>query len=385
MLRNRIIYFALIAAAVVFFILTDNNTTLLLLGGLILVPVLLILMELLALRGFRPEMELPLQTRIGKGTQARIILRRKSALPLGRILLRVDRANRLYGIQSGEVWQIEPADGRENGYRASFVPDHCGLTALTVSRADCFDLLGLVKFKRKTDIRREIVVYPRETAIAVDTETETSAFSGELYDAYRRGADVSEISSLRGYQSGDPQNSIHWKLSGKTGNLVVKEFSDPLDHRTLLLFDLKRDFISGKMVWHSSDDVLALVAAQSAALCRKGIRHDAARLAGADLFLLHVDSEQACEKMLLSFLCTPVPALRREITAAQILEKQQDGRFTKILYITSDFEEATAEALARTAVLTILQPVRENPGILGQEVPGTEEKENYTVVRVKTT
>ena len=56
---------------------------------------------------------------------------------------------------------------------------------------------------------------------------ETSADS-DRFSTYKKGDDPSEIFDIREYADGDKIQRIHWKLSSKTGDLMVKEGSLPL-------------------------------------------------------------------------------------------------------------------------------------------------------------
>lgn len=42
----------------------------------------------------------------------------------------------------------------------------------------------------------------------------------------RKGTDASEMFDIRSYVPGDDIRSIHWKLSGKTDELIVRQASD---------------------------------------------------------------------------------------------------------------------------------------------------------------
>ena len=55
----------------------------------------------------------------------------------------------------------------------------------------------------------------------------------------RRGEDRSEVYQLREYRPGDDIRQIHWKLSSKLDELILKEASQP-ESRSLLVFWDKR-------------------------------------------------------------------------------------------------------------------------------------------------
>ena len=55
---------------------------------------------------------------------------------------------------------------------------------------------------------------------------------------YKKGDDPSEIFDIREYVDGDKIQRIHWKLTGKTGHLMVKEGSLPLTKAVNIFVDL---------------------------------------------------------------------------------------------------------------------------------------------------
>ena len=59
----------------------------------------------------------------------------------------------------------------------------------------------------------------------------------DVYDDFRPGNDSSEIFDVREFRDGDKIQSIHWKLSAKMQELVVREDSQPLACPVVLLLD----------------------------------------------------------------------------------------------------------------------------------------------------
>lgn len=52
------------------------------------------------------------------------------------------------------------------------------------------------------------------------------------------GDDGSEVFEVRAYRDGDPLQRVHWKLTAKTGEMLVREFSLPKREVLLLQVDL---------------------------------------------------------------------------------------------------------------------------------------------------
>ena len=66
---------------------------------------------------------------------------------------------------------------------------------------------------------------------------ESDIYDCETYSPYRKGQDYSEIYQIREYVPGDNIKHVHWKLSGRTDELMVKEASFPLDKSMMVVMD----------------------------------------------------------------------------------------------------------------------------------------------------
>ncbi len=61
------------------------------------------------------------------------------------------------------------------------------------------------------------------------------------FSEHKAGDDPSEIFDLREYNIGDKLNRIHWKLSSKRDDFIVKDYSLPVDIQCMLFLNLKVD------------------------------------------------------------------------------------------------------------------------------------------------
>ncbi len=82
----------------------------------------------------------------------------------------------------------------------------------------------------------QLLVYPRLGQISSELfeELERSQLLLQQYRACRAEYD---FRGLREYRFGDHPKWIHWRSSARRGQLVVKEFEEPVTHRVLLLID----------------------------------------------------------------------------------------------------------------------------------------------------
>ncbi len=100
------------------------------------------------------------------------------------------------------------------------------------------DLLGLFKLTHKVRENRVIRVHPK--IIQLDSfNVKTNCLSEAHSQMNDKHKDMSTISDIRKYVMGDTFKMIHWKLTAKINQLMVKNFQSTTDLSTVLVLDLK--------------------------------------------------------------------------------------------------------------------------------------------------
>ena len=131
--------------------------------------------------------------------------------------------------------------------------EHCGALELLPCRMWISDYLGLIRipiWKKEAAVLR---VLPRPVSVQPPPDVERYRSSTWKPKA---GGGYSENHELRLYRPGDQLRQVHWKLSAKTGKLILREPMEALRGRALLILELKGtpeqlDEKLGKLVWLS--------------------------------------------------------------------------------------------------------------------------------------
>ena len=101
------------------------------------------------------------------------------------------------------------------------------------------DAITLMDYFGILPTRAEAVALARTTVLPELFPMEVTLLASPCYaedgTVARRGEDRSEMFQLREYRAGDDIRQIHWKLSAKTDELILREASQP-ESRELLLF-----------------------------------------------------------------------------------------------------------------------------------------------------
>lgn len=164
----------------------------------------------------------------------------KSPLPAGRARLRLSITNHFTGEAQAEKLEFSPS-------RMPQILEHkltsgtCGVISCQLTKARAYDLLGLfwLPVRLKKAGRCQLVVMPTvHRPILGLGQTCSWSSDGERFSPHKPGRDPTELFGLRDYRPGDRLSRVDWKLSQKTGELLVREASLPLADQALLLLDL---------------------------------------------------------------------------------------------------------------------------------------------------
>ena len=144
----------------------------------------------------------------------------------------------------------DPSGNRERDIRLKNMPNkvqsmrlpihaaHVGVFSVGLHSCTVEDLLGLVRKKipfQKTSF--ELLVLPR----TFDIEPLKLAPGDPGSELMARATeDLSAPSDVRNYQPGDAMKKIHWKLSLRKRELMVRKFDEPILQDVLILMDCSR-------------------------------------------------------------------------------------------------------------------------------------------------
>ena len=129
--------------------------------------------------------------------------------------------------------------------------DHCGTLELGPGLVWATEYLGILKFPLARFPRIRIPVRPLPVKPAREPDL-SRFYSGAL--APKSGGGYSENHELRLYRPGDNLRQIHWKLSAKTGKLILREPLEIKNALALLSIELSGtpsevDEKLGKLLW----------------------------------------------------------------------------------------------------------------------------------------
>ncbi len=118
--------------------------------------------------------------------------------------------------------------------------EYAGNLEISLKNIRIYDYLKLFSLRKKKAKLLTVAVLPvyYELPQKLFSSLHTDILESDCYSAVKSGDDPSEVFSIREYREGDRQQRIHWKLSRKQNQLMIKEFSEPLNCSILLFVDL---------------------------------------------------------------------------------------------------------------------------------------------------
>lgn len=237
MRRARLIYLAVLLGAVIFCIANGRWLSWFLLLMAAATPLLSLLVSLPTMRGTKMAISAPARLPMGCDACVSASIRSKWLQLPFHVKLSV------FQPLTGEIRLITPEE--------PLPTDHCGGLLIAAETAFCCDLLGLWRHKlpQPSPLRTYVMPAPVQHEVPADL-ARYLAFAWKP----KAGGGYSEQHELREYRPGDNLNQIHWKLSAKTGDFIIREPLEPLHNRMLLTMDLcgtpaELDRKLGQLLW----------------------------------------------------------------------------------------------------------------------------------------
>lgn len=116
-----------------------------------------------------------------------------------------------------------------------------GVYEIGIKSIEFEDFLGIFKFKYKVASEtKTITVYPKIVHLnRFYLQTDFLSETHSILDS--KVEDLNTISDIRNYRYGDSMKKIHWKLTAKSREMMVKNFQSTSETHAVILLDLKKN------------------------------------------------------------------------------------------------------------------------------------------------
>ena len=236
MARARVGYLMALIGAGAFFLFFNGFFSFYILVLAVAFPFFSLLVSLPAMLGSKAELT-PSSPSIRRGESLTLSLTvsNRWRLPLGRAAARIDCVNLMTGQRA--VFRRKGSGGSMGmTLSGELTEGHCGVLRCSVTSLKVCDLLGLFALSRPLPEHLELLSLPLDLPAE---ENDPLAGEGEGCTSLipRPGGGPGEDYDLRPYRPGDPLRAVHWKLSAKADELVVRETLEPLPLEVVLTYD----------------------------------------------------------------------------------------------------------------------------------------------------
>lgn len=346
------IYIMLTLASIVFHILYKGDLSFVLMLFFLITPFVTFGIQIIQTLRLKIAVSLSCTSAERKTPAAvRITLNNRSFLPISACRITV-RYKSVFAPEKdcSEKYSLAVPIGQRSAETVSlsFTPQHCGEIAVSLRHITICDFLGIIRLRKKINYNGKFTVLPRAPRISADIESslaedpESSAFS-----SVKAGDDPSEIFSLREYRDGDRRNRIHWKLSSRNESLIVKELSQPVSSKILILCDF-----FGCTDPDGADGIFDMAATLSSFLAESGAAHTVSA-AYSDRTLFSADIRNA-EEYCCAFakLCASADKLEFRAAASETADALDgaspiQNSFSRVLAVSVCSGKAYADELSR--------------------------------------
>ena len=241
MVKNKIRYLALLAAVAVLSILYNDYYM-----GMIFLTVAVLPFLMFGLLSYiygkvRAEI-LSIIHVVSKGEMIPVTIRinNPTRFPISNITICFTYRNSF----SRNIYKKEisaSADKRSNTtVICNIISEHAGNLEISLSKIRIFDYLKMFSLGRKQKGEIKIAVLPYLHEISDDYMNSRCKMlvESDYFSNVKSGDDPSEVFAIREYREGDRLQRIHWKLSRKLDQLMIKDFSEPLNCSVLVFANL---------------------------------------------------------------------------------------------------------------------------------------------------
>ena len=224
MVRRWILYLVILLGSIGFYIANQLWLGWFLLVTVLVVPLFSLVVSLPAMVSTRAGVQCP--GLLEKGMVEIPILQTHCPMPMPPVRGRI----RVSRTTTGQTWLLK--DGEK------LPTDHCGQLVCRGERVYIYDYLGL--FRMKISRRKPASAIVRPDKLHREAPPELDRHLSRAWKP-KPGGGFSENHEMRLYRPGDNLNQVHWKLSAKTGKLVVREALEPQLGRVLVTMNLRGD------------------------------------------------------------------------------------------------------------------------------------------------
>lgn len=206
------------------------------------------------------------------GKSVEIKITNTGRLPIPKCIVYFSAENVITGMNDINNFSAGLMPGKTASTVFDIKDSNCGCVNIELNKVKITDPLGI--FGRCIDSAAENKVFLMPELKEIDfqdKDTEHYDIESFRYSDKRPGNDSGDTFGIKEYSHGDNVKAIHWKLSAKTGEIMIRQYGLPVDSKILVLgekFDPKKK-LSAEQRSQLTEYTLSI----SSSLVKLGISH----------------------------------------------------------------------------------------------------------------
>lgn len=243
MWKNQITYLMLCIVSGGFCILYNERSTFLIFSAIVIFPIISGVITFFSKRFI--DVSLDGETSMvhkDEEITLYITIENRSIFPISKMEFNCDYKNSICGIRESKHIASSFAGRSKQQIEICMLPKYIGNVTVYISKIHVLDYARVIRFRKKVQQTETIMVFPAELSIEEQNYIGNhQLFENETILQEKPGVDQTEIFNIREYGQGDKISRIHWKLSSKYDELMIKEYAMPLYYYPLILLDLSME------------------------------------------------------------------------------------------------------------------------------------------------
>lgn len=370
MISTRIVYIVLLIGACLFWVMYRGALSLQLVIAAFLLPVLLFLLLLWQKRTFTVRIASNTNEATANARfQLQLRMVSRCPIPIHYVSMVLQYSHSIMGEKDAFLLQLPGMGRTPQTISLPCSVSCCGKISFRVAELRIYDPLSLFSFSVPCkDTFSLLILPPNDVPLPLNSMPDTIASeTSDCFSQYQKGDDSSEIFSVDAYVNGDALSHVHWKLTAKSDEMMIKQFSLPLPDELVLFVDYRcagTDMASAMNLHH----VISVSVSMSQHLLNGGTAHhlywQPVEAADHEAFLMDTP-EQLMLSLREMLSSTPYPP-----KTAAVWSLEQTCA-TRLIYCTAILDEETVRFLSVLAMrcqILVLYICNAQPDHLPQDV-----------------
>ena len=332
-IKKLILVLAILAVTIFAYISKEG----MIVSSLVLLTVLYLVFSKIMVEKGKKNLQVSMETvSADKQNQITVKLKNQGQMPILNISVKVHIKNIITGQKDSENWIVNIGPKGKKEIKFQIKDSLCGGILVELKEVEVKDTFGKMSEKIEEDLYDYVYVLPQVRELDI-TKEEQSHYDMESYkfSPNKKGNDSSETFGINTYQPGNNIKSIHWKLSGKMDDIVIRELGLPVDNKLMIIVDkgILQDEPFGKI---EKSQATEFAVSLSYTFLRKNIPHNIGwyNWTKQKFVTFKIEDEEDLWSILPEFLTSPFTDKLRPVSE-QFIEAQCDKNYSNFAVVSN--------------------------------------------------